>query len=158
MRTLVTMTLFFVGLQSLSGCTANDDPSSPEETVVLSYVDTLGYQVTDGVVLSFEGFKDTYGLSEPMIGYLKLKNVSCTTPFPLALYGSPPFRFWICPAGSEDIIYYYPSAIGFIDWNDTLAAGESLSYRCDWSHVTFNAAKQSWTDLKAYSGGSSTLS
>ncbi len=117
-----------------------------------SLVDTLSYQVTSGIVLSLDGFKDTYTLDDSLIATLRLRNITDPTPLPLAFYGSPPHSISIYPVGSDDPIFFYPQAIGFADWTDTLRLGDSLTYYCLWSQNTWDSKAITWTDLKAFAG------
>jgi hypothetical protein len=134
----------------LLGCRDTSLPPEWSPSVVLQ--DTLTQQVTQGVTLSLVGFKDSYTFDEPIVGYLNLKNNSDPNPLPLYFYGSPPHRVIVYPLDSREFVYYFPGAIGYSEWADTLRTGDSLRYEISWPQTTWDSKDLSLTSLKAFPG------
>jgi len=150
MRFIAFLVSPFALLVLLSGC--RESSISPEGSVGSQFADTVFANISPGVTLTLRGLKDTYSLDDFIQGFLILKNEGDTSGFYLHFENSPPNNFVIFPVGSLDWVSFYPEALTFQEWFDTLRIGDSLCYPSAWGQQSWNYKPPVWTSLKAYSG------
>ena len=135
----------------IAGC--QRDFVSPDGHIQLGTIaDTLNARITPGVSLSLIGLRDIYTLDDTITTSLVLKNNSDPNPFSLHTESLPLHSVRVFLTGSADPVYYFPQAIAFMSFDDTLRIGDSLSFRIMWDGNTWDAQKSMWTGLKAFSG------
>ena len=135
----------------ISGC--QKDFTTPVSSINLrTNVDTVNANIAPGVELNLVGFRDTYALDDTLSGSVVLRNFGSVTPFTLWTSDLPANQVTVTFPGSSDPVYYYPWAVEFVEFYDTLRVGDSLSIRMFWDQSTWDAKDSRWTGLKAFAG------